>query len=361
MAMIEIYPENKIQPLSQTELAGTLQRVGELDPDLLVFPDTRQLVNLGAQFMSEATQLYGTPAAPNLCSGTMHSEVFMSFHNGGEDGHTSIGQHGAGVPKNVLRITNAINEAAGMEVCGPLLRAQAFYAATAHDRYQLCGRVLLSDTAEGVGDERLSAEAATTRYLEVGGSETSAAEIYGNVMATAYNPDTVSQNVNYEQWQAYPDDPLVIHRVLGQEVVAAADLLSPTTKRGPLGALEFSIEMLTQQDRTVHERLLEQEGHISEVGNQALFDLIDTDKAVRDRFAELVAAQPMFFAKGLVYSDKVIQRVCGKGIDDLFPGRSRSTRVLQSYSDMFQQGASVNSLWRRARLHAGYQDSTQIL
>src|SRR4051812_18015133 len=122
------------------EVEKALAEVRVLDPELLERSDTSQLVELGLQIGKEVTEYFGTPSAPKWASGAHETSVIMSYHNGGEDGHTSVGPEGAGVPRNVLLIAKAVNDAAGREVYDPLMRATAFYAAESHDSRQLCGR-----------------------------------------------------------------------------------------------------------------------------------------------------------------------------------------------------------------------------
>ena len=132
------------------ELLNVIVEVQRLDPELLATEETKQLVMLGAEFGREVTEHYGTPAHPKWATGSFETDVFMSYHNGGEDGHTSVGPRGAGVPRNVLIIAEAVNSAAGQEIYSPLMRAAAFCAAEAHDSHQLCGRTLLP---EGQGED----------------------------------------------------------------------------------------------------------------------------------------------------------------------------------------------------------------
>src|SRR5690349_7667750 len=92
-----------------------LEEDRNLDPELVDFSDqTRELVELGLETMSQVTEKFGTPEKPKLASGTFEKSVFMGYHNGGENGHSSVGPNGVGVPRNVLVIARAVNEPAGV-------------------------------------------------------------------------------------------------------------------------------------------------------------------------------------------------------------------------------------------------------
>jgi hypothetical protein len=149
---------NFAQSVDNAEIQAALAEIQALDTELTARPETRQLVEMGVQFGVEITANFGTPDNPRWADGTVEHGVFMSYHNGGPDGHTSVGPKGSGVPRNVLLISHAVNNAAGYEVFDPLMRATAFYSAEAHDEKQLCGRTLLPEgQVAGNGDERMSA------------------------------------------------------------------------------------------------------------------------------------------------------------------------------------------------------------
>jgi hypothetical protein len=353
-------PGNTLPPVENGELEKTLAEVAILDPELLEREDTRLLVELGARFGKEVTEDFGTPAEPKWASGSHEVDVIMSYHNGGEDGHTSVGPEGAGVPRNVLLIAKAVNDAAGREIFDPMARATSFYAAEAHDSRQLCGRALLPEgEGEGHGDERLSAEDARDRYLRAGGDPEVAQEAYEDLMATAFNPDTGAQNVNYEAWRANPNDPKLTRAVLGQELTAAADFLGPTSPRGPLGAIEYSVEVmcLGQKNQIIQERLrLQGIEPTSVTSMDELFDLIAQDEVLRSAFADIVAGQAAFFSDYLKFSDEAIRAACGKGIDDLFPGRLENAAILAQYAESLQAGEHPITIWQQARVWAGYPE-----
>jgi hypothetical protein len=348
-----------LPPVDTGEIEKAMAEVRVLDPELLERPDTRQLVELGARMGKEVTEHFGTPSAPKWASGTHETDVIMSYHNGGEDGHTSVGPEGAGVPRNTLLIAKAVNDAAGREVYDPLMRATAFYAGEAHDSRQLCGRALLPSEGqgEGRGDERLSAEDARDRYLAAGGNSEVAQQVYDDVMATAFNPQTGAQNVDREAWRANPTDPDLTRAVLGQELTAAADLLGPTGPRGPLGAVEYSVESLclVQKDQVVQERLRAHGVDPASVTTmEQMFELIGQDEVLRGAFADTVAGQSKFFSDYLKYSDEAIRATCGKGIDDLFPGRVQNAATLAQYAEALRAGENPQAIWGHARVLAGY-------
>ena len=178
----------------------------------------------------------------------------------------------------------------------------------AHDSRQLCGRALLPEgQGEGRGDERLSAEEAAARYLAAGGDPTVAEQVYDDDMATAFNPQTGAQNVDYEVWEVDRTNPAATEVVLGQELSAAADLLGPTGPRGPLGAIEYSVESLclAQKDQVVQQRLRAHGIDPTTVTSMdQLFDLIGQDEVLRGAFADTVAGQSKFFSNYLKFSDK---------------------------------------------------------
>ena len=356
-----------LEPVSESAEAATDQGIEEvwaevraLDPELLESEETRKLVELGAQFGEKVTGDFGTPDAPKWASGTHETGVFMSYHNGGEDGHTSVGAQGVGVPRNVLVIAKAVNDAAGSEVYTPPMRARSFYGAEAHDSAQLCGRALLPEgQGEGRGDERLSAEAARDRYLSAGGDEAAARQIYDDVMATAFNPVTGTQNVDYTAWHADPSNAEALTAVLEQELTAAADLLGPTRPRGPLGAVEYSVESLclAQKEGVVQQRLRAQGIEPASITDTAqLLDVIAEDEVLRGAFADTVAGQSKFFSDFLRYSDEAIRTVCGQSIDDLFPGRLENAATLAQYAEALRAGEHPRAVWQHARQLAGYQE-----
>lgn len=334
------------------ELQKVTDEVRRLDSELLNTEETTRLVILSAKYGKEITEQYGTPASPKWASGAFETDVFMSFHNGGEDGHTSVGPRGAGVPRNSLVIAKAVNSAAGKEIYNPLMRAVSFYAAQAHDSHQLCGRALLPEgKGDGRGDERMSAVEARDRYLAANGDLAVADLIYAGIMATAFNPDTGKQNVSYEP----ADHELGSNHssnLLVQELVAAADLLSSNGPRGPLGALEYSVEQLCfeQKGRLTQTRL----GSLG-IATSTLSDIesmlgqIDTDPVLKAAFTETLAGQVKFFADFLEYSDVTIKSACGKGIDDMFPGRPQNTDILKHFHHSLQEGQSVTMIWQQAK------------
>ncbi|HSX01356.1 MAG TPA: hypothetical protein VLF67_03890 [Candidatus Saccharimonas sp.] len=119
--------------------ADIVAEVTKLDPELMLAPETRRLVEVGAAAIVDVTDQFGTPHHPKMTSGTHEKAVLMTYHNGGrfteeggDHGYTSIGPEGVGVPRNVLVIAAAVNEAAkhaGLpEVYSAKMRAQGFAA-----------------------------------------------------------------------------------------------------------------------------------------------------------------------------------------------------------------------------------------
>ncbi len=343
-------PEEVLSPEYDKE--ARLAAIRSLDSELLELSDTRQLVEIGLDHIASVTMRYGTPQRPRWASGSYEDAVFMSFHNGGDDGHSSVGESGAGVPRNVLRIARAVNEAAGWEVYDPLARAIAFNAAAAHDVVQLCGRSLLPEGQENDhrGDERLSAEYAREAYVAKGGDSAIAQRIYDGVMATAFNPQTTSQNV--KERDAYPTEAAFMAGSLGQELLAAADLLSPTTPRGPLGAFEYCIESLSfhQAGQVMKGQLVASGLTTRDVLDMpTLLSFIGNNQKLLEALKQVMAGQSKFFKEHLSYSDTSIKLVCGKGIDDMFPGRMANGDTLQDFSDALQAGMSPLEIWHTAK------------
>lgn len=349
-------PHDKLPSIYAHEIRRVVTEVRILDPELLEHPGTRLLVELGAQFSAEVTHNYGTPADPKWASGTYETDVFMSYHNGGEDGHTSIGPKGVGVPRSVLLIAPRVNHEAGREVYTPGMRAAALCAAGAHDSRQLCGRALLPEgQGEGRGDERLSAEDAYDRCLAAGSGQEVAQEVYDDVDATAFNPKTSTQNVYYTAWRNNPDDPALTRTVLGQELIAVADLFHLTSLRGSLGAVEYAVERLCliQKDRLMQKTLQAYDIEPANTNISQLLDLIGHDQTLRRAFADDIAESAKFYA-GLKFSDEAIRTACGYGIDDLFPGRMQNAHTLSGYASELQAGEEPRIIWWRAQKHAGY-------
>lgn len=332
-------------PISHPDHQDILAAVTDLDPILLEDPHTRTLVKVGAEFLTEITGLYGTPDRPRWFSGIVETGVLMCYHNGGADGHSSVGPLGAGVPRAVLQIAAAMDRAAGHQTVDTIVRAAAFTAACAHDYTQLCGRSLLPEGhGPGHGDERLSADAARARCLAAGVPAEFAHLVWECVTATAFNPVTRAQNVDYDQDREW---------VLAQELTAAADLLSLTGRRGPLSSLEHIGEALClrQHDRIIHRRLPDAPTVISTP--LQLLDRIEDDPELRAAFITSVRGQAAFYAAHR-YSDTMIRTVCGAGIDELFPGRARNVELLEAFVGLLDAGHTPSSLWHRARDLAGY-------
>lgn len=350
---------NFAYPVDYAEIQATLDEVQVLDAELLTKPETRLLVEMGAQFCAEVTANFGTPDSPKWADGTVDHGVFMSYHNGGSDGHTSVGPKGYGVPRNTLLIARAVNNAAGREVFDPVMRAAAFYGAAAHDEKQLCGRSLLPEgQGAGKGDEHMSAEEALGRYLAVGGDLEIAQQAFDNVMATAFNPKTSVQNVDYIAWHTDPSDPYLTQKVLGQELTAAADLLSPTSMRGLLGSFEYYVENmgLGLKGRIIQERMQARGIDRDNITSmEQMLKVIEGDDVLQQRFASAITEGAAFLSDYLVYSDEAIRTVCGRGIDALFPGRAENSSELGRYGDLLHAGVSPVEIWRQARVVAGYE------
>lgn len=353
---VESTPTGEIlQSHVDSEHQARLDEVRQLDPELLEFSEqTRHLVESGFSHIDTVTSMYGTIDNPRWASGSYEQDVYTSYHCGGNEGHTSIGSAGAGVPRNVLLIAKAVNDAAGNPVYGPLSRAIAFHAACAHDLHQLHGRSLLPEgQGDGHGDERLSAETAHDLHLAEGGNDDTADRIYDGVMATAYNPETHTQNLSGRHH--YTNDTDYVRARLNQELVACADLLSHASKQGPLGALAYCIEQLSTkaQDTILQKRLTAYNLTRHDVGNlSSVLGFIGVDEPLLKAFKDLVAGQPAYFSRESAYSDEMIRMVSGHGIDELFPHRARNAEIMQEFSDRLEQGESPQTVWSSALIVA---------
>lgn len=339
-------------PKPEAERQANWREIISLDPEIIGFSDTtRTLVELGLDSMDEVTAKYGTTKHPHWATGSYEADAFMSYHNGGTDGHTSVGSHGAGVPRNALVIAKAVNEAAGRVVYDPHMRAVAFYAAASHDIVQLCGRSMLPEGQSDIhrGDERLSAEYARDTYLQTAGQQDMAQLIYDSVLATAFNPKTGTQNIVEPTRQTDSTDFMI--SLLTQELVAAADLLGATTTRGPLGALEYCVELLSlqQSDQKVQKRLAACQVSAADITRMdTMLAFIDYDPDMAAAFKKNITGQSKFFRELLRFSDSSIRQACGKGIDQLFPGRLENGLILERFSKALDEGATATELWLAA-------------
>lgn len=339
-----------------------VNQVYELDPEIVDREDTRPLVELGARVGIEVTKEFGTPDNPKIRSGTHEKDVLMSYHNGGDDGHTSVGELGAGVPRNVLVIAKGVNQAAGAEIYTPSRRALAFFVAEAHDRIQLCGRALLPEGQgdDDKGDERLTAEWARNTLLQDGHSPGTAEKGYDLAITTAWNPELSTQNVNYDRITANPHDPQALEQILDRELIAGGDLFSPTTPRGPLGTIEYAVEriFLVQNGQAAQQRFAELGIDPATIGSmEQMMEVVSSDDVLTGLFTNTLDGDPVFYADYLKYSDRYIRQVCGKGIDDLSPNRVANAATLSLHVSRLRANETPETpimIWRRARHDAGY-------
>ncbi|HSX15254.1 MAG TPA: hypothetical protein VLF40_00520 [Candidatus Saccharimonadales bacterium] len=323
------------------EAQAIFDEVAVLDPELLETPETRRLVEIGAAYILEVSGRYGSPAVPRWQRGSV-DETIMTYHNGeseGSHGHTSVGADGVGVPRGVLVIAAGINARAGYEVVGRQQRALLFAAATAHDVVQLCGR----SVAVANGDEEQSANRLRSTLQQSGFSEAIAAEGACYVEASKYDP-TKGQQVIIE-------DGMPFQTVLGQQILAAADLLSPATRRGALGSMEWTLEEsgLGSKDRVLQTALAEAGLEPADVPDLAtLHAFVDAAPQLKARFAASLRGQAGWI-EGLRYTDSAIRAVCGAGIDDMFPGgRMQTAANLRMVADLADRGVAMASLWQVA-------------
>jgi hypothetical protein len=353
--------ENYHEEQNTSERSSCQELIGEardevriLDPELFEDSTATILVEQGLLSIQEVTTQYGTRAEPKWSSGTVEQNVLMSYHNGGMDGHTSVGPTGAGVPRNALRIANMINEKAGFEVVDVQTRGAIFKAAAGHDSEQLCGRSLLPEgQGSDRGDEAMSATRAYNECLDAGIDHELAATVFVCIMATAINPKTMEQNVDY----GLPE-----HMILAQEITACADLLGPSELCGVLDSVELAVEelCLAKEDQTLTKRLELVNVSRLNVGLEPIeinttedaLSFIGDDLELRSRFGDIISKKAKFFSSILSYPDKAIKGVCGADIGDMFPGLMKNAEYLQVLHEAAVHDVSPLEIWNVARLIA---------
>lgn len=325
--------------MNNLETVAILHEVAQLDPTLLSQPETYEMIEIGADFINEVTREHGTPAQPKWHTGSRES-TYMTYHNGESgtsQGHTSADIDGAGVPRNVLIITDAIHAVAGREIIPAASRARLFGAACAHDVVQLCGR----SSIYANGDEEQSANRLDHTLKEAGYDEAYRKQAVLDVTATTFHPTNGTQIIDNRQPAA---------SILEQQIIACADLLSPTTPRGTLGAFEWALEELglPSQDRILHERMIANGVRAEEIAHLGAFvAFVESDEPLRLKAAASLAEQANFHTS-FSYSDELIQAACGSNIDQLFPGRERTVSKLQAYGAAALAGDSLVTLWEDA-------------
>lgn len=315
-----------------------LDEVFALDPELFEDEATRRMVELGINFIEDVTRQHGSPDDPHWSRGS-REETVMTFHNGESEyasGHTSVGRDGAGVPSGVLILSGLINRSAGRTIVPAWQRALLFVAAAAHDSIQLCGRSFDNDN----GDEEQSANQVRAALLAEGFSEQIADEGATYVMATMFNIKEMRQAV---QTEGHPP-----HVVLGQQIIAAADLRGPATRRGALGSMEWIIEEsgLSSTGRLLQQHLKEQgltPANVATLGDVLAF--VNRTPALKQHFITKLRTQATFI-EGLRYQDSAIREACGQGIDDFYPGgRMRTAARLRALASAAEAGATLYQIW----------------
>lgn len=312
------------------------KEVAALDPELLAQPETRKLVEIGYQFIDRVSQKHGNPDNPQWFAGTREA-TFMAYHNGQSAtsfGHTSVGE--AGVTRNFLEISHAINQRAGQEVVDATERALGFSSMSAHDDEQLHGRSI--DFTDG--DEIRSAKNLYEALEHAGFPQDVCEEASLRVMATLFNPRTLSQTIDYERPQI---------SVLGQEIAACSDLLSIVLPRGPKGGLENIMEGLgmSAQDHALQKALLSAGIGAEQITTpEDMMTFIEITPSLKERFIAGLNGQ-VWFVSNFVFSDRTIRQVCGAGIDQLFPGRARNIEVSKNLASQAQDGVSLTDIWQQ--------------
>jgi hypothetical protein len=327
--------------------ASMLLQARGLDPELFETSYARDLVELGATIAAEVTDRFGTPETPKWASGQVETDVYMSYHNGGPDGHTSIGPAGAGIMRNVCLLSARINQAAGRQILDANLRARAFFAACAHDFFQLNGRALLPEgRGRGRGDERLSAEYASELFLAKFPEKDSRA-VYKDVCATAFDHGSSGHYIDYGPLDASPVAQETTLGLLEQEVVACADTLNIALPQGPLCAIQSSVESMcfVRNGRVIQSRLGAKALKIT--GMAHMMAAISSDPQLSQIFSGQVEHSAAFFTK-LQFSDRVIRGTCGRRIDDLFGGRDANVKTLTDFAHSLRSGQTPLDIWQLA-------------
>lgn len=334
--------------VAHADRATRIREVAALDAELFASAETRALVDTGLDALAQVTERYGSPAAPRQASGEVETDVLMTYHCGGADGHSSTGDLGDGVPRGALKIAHAINHAAGREVIDARARAIAFAAGAWHDHTQLCGRSLAPEGhGAGRGDERISSQAALDAVLAAGASPASAIAVRSAVMATAFDPETKSQVVHL-------DDADEQTRIVC-ELVAAADLLSLTSVRGPLGSLEMIAESLHMNSAGHLAQARAADTQVTVRSAYQFYALAGQDTELYDAVTAALAGQSKFFS-GWVFQDEQLRQLSGgKGIDALFPGRGHNAATLATYAEQLAaHDLTPVAILAQARRTAGY-------
>jgi len=321
------------------------REVERLDPALLAHPEAKLITQESIGLIEMVSEDFGSPDAPRWHVGDAESTI-MTYHNGESahsQGHTSIGEGGAGVPRNVLVIAKKINDHAGREVVKPMQRARAFAAAAGHDAVQLCGRSIAYVKAGEIGgDEMRSAQGVYDALRFVGVKKSDCQRAAVNVLATMFDPETKQQTIDYN---------LTPDAILEQQLVACADLVgSICLPRGPLCSLENVMEVLgmssnqyllqramTDANMTTHDLSTP----------EALIEFIDTTPSLRQKCLSLLKGQVAFF-ESFTFSDSEIRNACGFGIDELFPGRAQNVATLQHFVALIENGGSFYGCWQLA-------------
>lgn len=313
------------------------KEVAVLDPELLVNPETRKLVEIGHTFIDRVSKKHGNPNKPQWFAGSREA-TFMAYHNGQSEtsfGHTSVGE--AGVARNFLEISQAVNQQAGLEIIDATERAIGFCGMSAHDDEQLHGRSI--DFADG--DEIRSAKNLYEVLEQSGFSQEVCEEASLRVMATLFDPRTLSQVIDYERSEK---------SVLGQEIAACSDLLSIVLPRGPRGGLENIIESLgmSSQDHALQKALLAANIDAEQITTpDDMMAFIETTPGLKERFIAGLNGQ-VWFTTNFAFSDQAIRAVCGAGIDQLFPGRARNIEINKNFVRQVQNGVPLTKIWHQA-------------
>lgn len=333
-------PDRARMPHPSGDVRRIYNDTASIDPEIVRTPASALLVEIGARCIASVTDQHGTPAEPRWHRGTV-DHTMMTYHNGesnSSSGHTSVNLRGAGVPRNVLLLSGQINRRAGRSVVGPVQRGLLFGAAGGHDLVQLCGRSIEVSN----GDEEQSARHIKKMILDKGYTEAIAEEGSRYVKATIYDP---KKGKHVIATSGQTDET-----ILGQEIMAGSDLLSPATVRGPLGSMEWTLEEmgLRSKDRILHTELAARGKtlrHVNTLGKLLMF--VDDSEILRGRFVGGIRGQAGWI-EGLHYQDDMIKRACGVGIDTMFPGRSRTADKLRAIADEGDKGAPMRKLWQLA-------------
>lgn len=315
-----------------------IEQIQACDPEIMNDPQLAVYGYVGAAYIRQITEAYGTPARPLWHEGS-NDATFMTFHNGQSpesSGHTSMDPEGFGVPHNALIMTRRINtlarEEGRPEPVNPLQRARLLGAACAHDYIELCGRSIhLPDRSvvEKSGDEYMSSRNAFITFTANGVSNENAEQIAVDILATQCDPATLRQLIDYSQPEA---------SIFEQEILAGSDLVSGVRYFSPWTNLLYSVELCGAELKTAMDAEQKQPSDFPTIKD--ILRLIGRHPALHQAFNNNVLFGPTFVDK-LNYQDSAIRRLANTDIERIFAhSRSTTSSLTRQVSNLVESGRS---------------------